>query len=92
MPFLHTRRGAIGLGFFIASFPYATLVVMSVFMWLANGKRIRYFQITLMSPAWVVHNIFNFSLGGILCEAFNMISTIISFVRYRKDGFESNVK
>ena len=75
---------------FIASLPYVTLVVMSVLMWLSNGKYIRYFQVSLMSPAWIVHNIFNFSLGGILCESFNMISTIISFIRYGKDGFEKN--
>lgn len=75
---------------FIASLPYVTLVIMSVLMWLANGKHIRYFQVTLMSPAWIVHNIFNFSIGGILCETFNMVSTIISLIRYRKDGFEKS--
>lgn len=74
---------------FVASLPFVTLVIMSVLMWLSNGKHIRYFQVTLMSPAWIVHNIFNFSLGGILCEAFNMISTVISLVRYRKVGFEN---
>ena len=77
---------------FIASLPYVTLVAMSVFMWMANGKYIRYFQVSLMSPAWIIHNIFNFSLGGILCESFNMISTIISFIRYGKNGFENNNK
>ncbi len=77
---------------FIAALPYVTLLVMSILMWLANGKHIRYFQVTLMSPAWIIHNIFNFSLGGILCESFNMISTIISFIRYGKDGFENNVE
>lgn len=74
---------------FIASLPFVTLLIMSVLMWLSNGKYIRYFQVTLMSPAWIIHNIFNFSLGGILCESFNMISTIISFIRYGKDGFEN---
>lgn len=73
---------------FIASLPYVTLIAMSVFMWLANGTYIRYFQVSLMSPAWIIHNIFNFSLGGILCESFNMISTIVSFVRYGNKGFE----
>ena len=74
---------------FIASLPYVTLVVMSVLMWLSNGKHIRYFQVTLMSPAWIIHNIFNFSLGGILCELFNMVSSVISLVRYRKEGFKN---
>ncbi len=73
---------------FISALPYVTLVAMSVFMWLGNGTHIRIFQMSVMSPAWIVHNVFNFSLGGILCESFNIISTIISFVRYGKDGFE----
>lgn len=75
---------------FIAALPYVTLVAMSVFMWLGDGKYIRYFQVSLMSPAWIVHNIFNFSLGGILCESFNMISSIVSLVRYGKDGFQKS--
>ena len=74
---------------FIAFLPYVTLVVMSVLMWGANGKHIRYFQVILMSPAWIVHNIFNFSLGGILCESFNMVSSLVSLIRYRKEGFEN---
>lgn len=73
---------------FFAALPFIGLVPMTVLMWMADGKRIRYFQVAFMSPAWIVHNIFNFSLGGILCESFSMISTIISFIRYGKDGFE----
>lgn len=75
---------------FISTLPYVTLVIMSVLMWLGNGKHIRYFQFWLMSPSWIVHNIFNFTLGGILCETFNMVSVIVSFIRYGKDGFEGN--
>jgi len=73
---------------FIAALPFLGLVPMTVLMWMADGKHIRYFQVSFMSPAWIVHNIFNFSLGGILCETFSMVSTIISFIRYGKDGFE----
>lgn len=75
---------------FVSALPYVTLVVMSVLMWKGNGKHMRIFQVSLMSPAWIVHNIFNFSLGGILCESFNMVSSVIALVRYRKSGFESS--
>ncbi len=75
---------------FISALPYVTLVIMSVLMWKGNGKHMRIFQVGLMSPAWIVHNIFNFSLGGILCESFNMVSSVIALVRYRKSGFESS--
>lgn len=76
----------------MATLPFMGLVPMTVLMWMTDGKRIRYFQVAFMSPAWIVHNIFNFSLGGILCESFSMISTIISFIRYGKDGFEKAQK
>lgn len=34
------------------------------------------------SPGWLIYNIFNFSIGGILCEVFAMISVILGIVRY----------
>lgn len=71
----------------VAALPWSALVIMSVFMWKGNGAHIRVFQLCAMSPAWLVHNIINFSLGGIICEAFNMVSVIVSFVRFGKEGF-----
>lgn len=79
-----------GFMVFISTLPYVALIIMSVLMWIGNGKHIRYFQFWLMSPSWIVHNIFNFTLGGILCEIFNMVSVVVSFIRYGKDGFEDN--
>lgn len=58
------------------------------FMWNANGKYIRYNQFAFLSPAWFFYDVVNFSLGGIICECFNMISVIVSFIRYGKNGFE----
>ncbi len=71
-------------GIFIAFLPYITLVVMSVLMWKGNPKHIRIFQFTLMSPAWIIHNIVNFSLGGIVCESFNIVSSVVALLRMRK--------
>ena len=73
---------------FLSGLTYLTLEIMTVLMWKGNGKHIRYGQFFLSSPSWIVHNIFNFSLGGILCEVFAMTSVIISFIRFGKDGFE----
>ena len=73
---------------FLSALTYSTLQLMSVLMWKGNGKHIRYGQFFISSPSWLVHNTFNFSLGGILCEVFMMMSVIISFIRYGKDGFE----
>lgn len=72
---------------FLSSLPYIALVLMTICMWKGNGKNIRISQIAYMSPAWIVHNIFNFSLGGLICEIINMISSAIALIRYKKSGF-----
>lgn len=53
-----------------------------------NGKTIRIVQFAICSPSWLVHNIIKFSIGGIITEVFSMLSIIISFLRYGKNGFE----
>ena len=75
------------LQIFLSFFTYASLIIMSVLMWIGNPKHIRYGQLFASSPAWLIHNIINFTLGGIICEIFAIISSIISLIRFRK-GFE----
>ncbi len=61
----------------------------TLFMWTRDGKKIRIAQLFIISPIWLFHNSFYaFSVGGILCETFNIISVIISFIRFRKTGFD----
>ena len=73
---------------FLSALVYIPIEVMTVFMWKGNGKHIRCVQFFASSPSWIIHNIFNFSLGGILCEVFMMASVVVSFIRFGKDGFE----
>ena len=56
-------------------------------MWKNSGTLIRYTRLFAVSPLWLVHNIIVFSIGGIICEIFSITSCIISFIRYKKDGF-----
>ena len=57
-------------------------------MWSRNGKTIRITQLSLISPIWFVHNVYYFSIGGIICEIFNVCSIIVSFVRFKNTGFD----
>jgi len=57
-------------------------------MWTRDGKIIRRAQLFLISPLWIVNNVYYFSVGGILCEVFNMLSVIVSFIRFRKTGYD----
>ncbi len=70
----------------ITTLPYISLLVMSILMWKENGKTIRRFQIFALSPAWIIHNIINFTPGGLLTELLNVISSVISLVRFKKMG------
>ncbi len=78
------------LDVFMSVLTFSSLVIMSVVMWRANPKHIRYTQLFYVSPVWLTNNIFYFTLGGIICEIFAMTSVIVSFIRYRKDGFDNN--
>lgn len=63
-----------------------------------NEKTLRIIQIFVVSPLWVVYNIFdNFtitgkmviSIGGILTECFVVASSIVYLLRHRKDTFKA---
>ena len=63
-------------------------IAITLAMWKDDGKIIRNTRLFFTSPAWLIYNISVLSSGGIICEVFSIISIIISFIRYRKDGFE----
>lgn len=69
-------------------FPLVAMLASTVAMHLDNGKVIRLAQLFVASPGWITYNIIVGSIGGTLCEAFIMTSTIISFIRYGVNGFE----
>ena len=52
-----------------------------------NAKVLRYIQIFLVSPMWIVYNVLGdeIAIGGILCETFVVTSSIIYLIRHRKD-------
>ncbi len=66
----------------------AAQIIYTVATWKDDGKEIRLLRLCAASPAWLFYNITVLSLGGIICEAFNIISIIVSLVRYKKDGFD----
>ena len=59
-------------------------------MWSRNGKTIRVAQVSVISPLWIVHNVYCLSIGGIICECFNICSVIVSFIRFKKSGFDKS--
>ena len=52
-------------------------------LWSRDAKKLRLAQFFGTSPAWIVYNIINRSVGGLLCEIFNMLSIAVYFVRVK---------
>lgn len=64
-------------------------IMMTHSLWYGNGVYIRGVQFLIGSPIWLINNsVVSFTIGGIACEVFTLVSIIISFIRYGKDGFE----
>ena len=58
-------------------------------MWTRDGKKIRIAQLFFISPIWIANNVYYGSIGGVMCEIFNMISVLVSFLRFRKTGYDT---
>lgn len=63
-------------------------IAFTVATWKDDGKVIRTVRLYAVTPAWLTYNIVIFSIGGIICECFNIISIVVSFIRHGKNGFE----
>ena len=74
----------------LVSLAYIAHATGTLSMWTRNGKTIRVAQLAIVSPFWLLYDalIPTPSIGGILCEVFNMISVIVSFIRFKKTGFD----
>ncbi len=68
----------------------ATQITGTYMVMFGDGSFIRKVQFFVISPMWLINNspLVVFSIGGILCEIITLASIVISFVRYRKTGFE----
>ena len=74
----------------LVSFTLIAQVTGTFAMWTRDGKKIRISQMAVVSPFWLLYDLLIPvpSIGGILCEVFNMASVIVSFIRFKKTGFD----
>jgi len=65
--------------------PTVAMIVSTLAMWTNDGFKLRVAQVFVTSPAWLIYNVSVFSISGVLTESFNIISVIVSFIRYGKN-------
>jgi hypothetical protein len=61
--------------------PLIAMLLTTVSNWLQSERKIRFLTFP-NSPCWLVYNILNNSVAGIITEIFVMSSLIIAIIRY----------
>ena len=79
---LFTISGAITWDGWISILPTAAMVLGTLFMWSRNGKILRYAQLSFISPCWLIYNVAMGSIAGVLTESVNLISVVVSLLRF----------
>ena len=75
-----TLRNAI-----VELLPVIGMVAVTVSFRLQSAAMIRRLGF-ISSPCWLIYNVFNFAVGGIICEVFSLCSIIIGLFRYDFKG------
>ena len=73
---------------FFSLLPPVAMIVSTFVMWTKNGKFIRLAQLGCVSPFWMIYNISVHSISGCITEGFNIMSILISILRYGINGFD----
>lgn len=61
--------------------PVIGMTATTVSFRMENARLIRLFGF-ISSPCWLVYNLVNLALGGLVCEVFSLCSIVIGLVRY----------
>lgn len=67
----------------LALFPFAAQTANLLGTWTRHPRKMRWVQLGVVSPCWLAYNILitPMSIGGIICETFNMVSVVVYFIR-----------
>lgn len=68
------------VNFIVEFLPLIGMTASGIGFYLSDAKSVRRLGM-VSSPSWLIYNIVNFALGGIICEVFCMISIIIGMLR-----------
>jgi len=70
--------------------PFVAQTVGTLALWSGDNIKVRICQLAVLSPGWIIYNILNFSIGGIICEVFTSLSVIVYFARIKRDKIKAD--
>lgn len=67
----------------LAILPFAAQTANLLGTWTRHPRKMRWVQLGVVSPCWLGYNLLisPISVGGIICETFNMVSVVVYFIR-----------
>ncbi|MBQ6832494.1 MAG: YgjV family protein [Oscillospiraceae bacterium] len=77
--------GSIGFRSWLDLLPIIGSVFGTVAMYMKSENMLRLLKLG-DSPCWLIYNCTVPSLGGVLCEVFNITSIVIGLIRYKQNG------
>ena len=66
--------------------PIVAMVAGTPFFWCRSGRTLRLAQVGFISPLWLVYNVLNYSIPGVITECLNMLSVLVYFWRTRRNA------
>ena len=64
--------------------PIVAMVAGTPFFWCRSGRTLRLAQVGFISPFWLVYNVLNYSIPGVITECLNMLSVLVYFWREKR--------
>lgn len=75
--------GVVTWNGWLSLLPTAATALGTPFYWSQNGKTLRWAQLCFISPCWLIYNIAQFSIPGVITEVLAILSVVISLIRFR---------
>ena len=72
------------VNFIVEFLPIIGMVATGIGFYLSDAKIIRRLGL-VSSPSWLVYNIYNIAVGGIICEVLAMFSIVIGMLRHDRN-------
>lgn len=69
------------INFIMELLPVVGMTALSIGFMLNDSKKVRQLGL-ISSPAWLIYNIFHFSIGAIICEVISLLSIFIGMLRH----------
>ncbi len=72
------------VNFIVEFLPLIGMFSTGIGFYLNKAKTMRKMGL-ISSPSWLVYNVYNFALGGIICEILAMFSIVIGMIRHDRE-------